>query len=506
MKQTKIIDQFIAAERANVPLVAINTPDPASTIAVIKKVYSGARPMVQWDIINGIVALNSAATDYVNTINRLPDGSTNPAIATGNPVEALMKMPRLPQSCIIFFHNAHMYVDKVMPGNMAPPVIQAIWNLRDFFKKVKTQLVMLAPNFTIPDELQHDVLLMDEPLPSDTELQGLITKAFVSNGLKAPRKNTMPAFVDATSGLAPFAIDQVIKMSVQKTRSGKPKIDMESLWQKKIMKIENTVGLKIHRTGPRFHDIGGNDNIKDLLLKIAKSETCPRLVVFIDEIEKAMQAAGTDTSGVTTDQLKVLLTEMQNNEWTGLICYGFPGTGKSELSKAFGRECGALTVEADLGAMKHIWVGSSEARMRNFVKIIKAMGGSRVFFMATCNHIAILRPELKRRFKKGIFFSDLPDDKEREVIWNLYLKKFNLMGQVRPMDRGWTGAEIRVCCETANELKISLVEACRFMTIVSHAMGSEGVTKMRQEASGKYISTQHPGVYTFQQKQNYMGV
>lgn len=780
MKPTiKITDQLLAAERADAPLIAINTPDPASTIRVIQKIWA-TKPIAQWDIINGVQPLNGLATSAVNVINSLPDGSVNAAVATSNPIEALMKIKALGQNAIVFFHNAHLFIDKMVPGNLAPPVIQAIWNLRDLFKKMKSQLIMLAPNFTIPDELQHDILLIDEPLPTENELASHITKAFVACGLKAPSKHTLPSLLDATSGLAPFAIDQVIKMSVQKTRTGKSKIDTEALWEKKIVKIESQAGLRIHRAGPRFSDIGGNENIKDLLFKIAKSETRPRLVVFIDEIEKAMAAAGTDTSGVTTDQLKVLLTEMQNNDWTGLICYGFPGclsgdteiiykrghrpcgrpiklidlyhkfngiknattrrrdltyptflhsltddeimfynrivavlesgikplvkvtyndgtmlratpdhpiltrsgfveagnlaegqiviargkmqarsaggkdltarppriiknvkyyplgslhetggyyykrvararliveaqlnnleydeflhalnnneglssafrylpadfdvhhldgntlndnienlmalpaveharlhgqtknfhveytkeihvisvisdgeemtydiqmseparnfcangivvhnTGKSELSKAFGHEANAITVEADLGAMKHIWVGSSEARMRNFIKIIKAMGGSRVFFMATCNHVAILRPELKRRFKKGIFFSDLPLPKERDVIWNLYFKKFNMHNQEKPNDDGWTGAEIRVCCETARELKISLTEACKFMTIVSKAMGTEGVRKMRQEASGKYISTQHPGVYTYNEQQKWEGI
>jgi hypothetical protein len=501
------INQFQTAKTANAPLIAINTPDPASTIKSIRTVYS-AGPVVQWDVINGIQSLGPLTIATCNQMNTMMDGSVNPAMATGNPVEALMKVagvakanPAMINDWIMFFIYGHLFMDKATPGNLAAPVVQAVWNIRDVFKRSKANLVILAPQFTVPDELQHDVVVIDEPLPSETELTTMINRSFSQAGLKKPTKRILPGLLDATSGLAPFAVDQIIKMSVTKTKRGKTNIDTDELWRRKITRIENTAGLKIHRFGPRFSDIGGNENIKDLLSRIAKSDRRPRLVVFIDEIEKALHAAGTDTSGTTTDQLKVLLTEMQNNDWTGLISYGFPGTGKSELSKAFGNEAGAITVEADLGAMKHIWVGSSEARMRSFVKIIKAMGGSRVFFMATCNHIDILRPELKRRFKKGIFFSDLPCKKERDVIWNLYLKKFSMPQQEMPIDEGWTGAEIRVCCETANELKIPLKEACRFMTIVSHAMGTESVEKMRREASGKYVSTQHPGVYKYEKEQ-----
>lgn len=497
-----MIEQFIKARNANVPLLAINTPDPASTIKAIHITHT-EDPIAQWDVINGLTAMTPSATTNVNRINTLPDGSINAAMATGNPVECLVKVaggpqiPGLPNNSIFFFHNTQMFIDKMQPGNtIASPVIQAIWNLRDRFRKIKSIMIMLSPHLKLPEELEHDVMLLDEPLPTEQDLASIVAKAFAGAGLKKPRKKAMPDFVDAVSGLATFPAHQIIRMSIERTRKGKPKIDLDSLWKQKIDKIESTHGLKIHRTGPRFTDIGGNENIKDMLRRIAKSAKRPRIVVFIDEIEKAMAAAGKDTSGVTTDQLKVLLTDMQNNDWTGCIIYGFPGTAKSQLAKAFGHEAGALTVEADLGAMKHIWVGSSEARMRSFMKIIKAMGNSKVFFMATCNHVEILRPELRRRFKHGIWFSDLPDKKTRDAIWEIYLKKHGIPTQDRPNDEGWTGAEIEVCCERAKDLGIPLKDAQRFMTILSQNMGDD-VHKMREAASGKYVSTEHPGTYTY---------
>lgn len=496
MTTTNGNSQFDIARRAGVPIISINTTDPASTIKRIMVLHSSA-PIAQWDVINGVQALTANLTDTVVNINRLPDGSVNPALATGNPVEALIKTAALPSSSILFFHNAQLFMDKLSPGGLAAPIIQAVWNMRDAYKKTKKTLVLLSPAFPVPAELEHDVFVIDEQLPSDQDLATLIVRTFTSNGLKKPTKKLLPTLIDATSGLAEFPIQQIVSMSTTRARNGKPKIDIDQLWRRKIEKINNVAGLLIHRTGPRFSDIGGNQNIKDLLLRVARSDNRPRLVVFIDEIEKALQAAGQDTSGVTTDQLKVLLTEMQNNGWTGLISYGFPGTGKSALAKAFGQEAGAITVEADLGAMKNIYVGSSEARMRAFVKIIKAMGGSKVFFIATCNMIEILKPELKRRFKKGIYFSDLPDKAERNVIWDIYFRKFGITNQEKPIDDGWTGAEIENCCETAHELNIPIKNASRFLTIVSQSMD---VNKVRKAASGKYVSTQHPGVYQYREE------
>jgi SpoVK/Ycf46/Vps4 family AAA+-type ATPase len=83
-------------------------------------------------------------------------------------------------------------------------------------------------------------------------------------------------------------------------------------------------------------------------------------------------------------------------------------------------------------------------------------------WIATCNRFASLTPELKRRFRFGTFFFDLPTSEERVLIWQLYCKKFNVSGEL-PNDTGWTGAEIRNCCTIAYRLKLSLREAAEFI-------------------------------------------
>jgi hypothetical protein len=484
-----MIEQFRAARRANAPIVAINTPDPASTVKTIKTAY-GADPIAQWNIIDGVTALNDAANVAVKNLN----AGEEPSVITGNPIEALRRSAAfIPSSGILFFHNAHFFAETT-PTDTHKPVIQAIWNLRDIWKNSSRTLVLLAPSFQVPMELRNDVVVIDEPLPTDKELAAIVVKGLARSSARKQNKKAVSKLVDAVAGLASFNAEQVVAMSVN-MKTKKP--DMEQVWEQKIKIIEQARGLKVYRHGATFGDIGGNDSIKNVLRKIARGTRRPRLIVFLDEIEKSMQAAGTDTSGTTTDQLKVLLTEMQDNDWTGTIVYGFAGTGKSELAKAFGKEAECPVVEADLGGMKNMWVGSSEANMRGFIKTIKGMSaGGNVFFIATCNGIAQLRPEFRRRFRKGIWFCDLPAWPERNKIWEIYLKKFGLSNQDKPVDEGWTGAEIRLCCENAHEYGISLVESAKYMTIVSQAMGEE-VEAMRQAASGKYIDAQNPGVYHY---------
>lgn len=485
----EMLNQFRAARRANAPIVAINTPDPASTIAAIKTIFNGSA-LAQWNIIDGVTPLNDVANVVVRNLN----AGEEPSVITGNPIEALRRSASfMPTSGILFFHNAHFFAETTATDTHKP-VIQAIWNLRDIWKNTSRTLVLLAPTIQIPAELRNDVVIIDEPLPTEKDLPAIVTRGLTRAGAKKLGKKAIGKVVDAVAGLAAFNAEQVVAMSVN-LKTKKP--DMEQVWEHKIKIIEQARGLKVYRKGASFSEIGGNHSIKNVLRKIARGSRRPRLVVFLDEIEKSMQAAGTDSSGTTTDQLKVLLTEMQDNDWTGMIIYGFAGTGKSELAKAFGKEAECPVVEADLGGMKNMWVGSSEANMRGFIKTIKGMSlGKNVFFIATCNGIANLRPEFKRRFRKGIWFCDLPAKPERDDIWKIYFNKWGLPDQNRAADEGWTGAEIRLCCENAHEYGISLSESAKYMTVVSQAMGEE-VEAMRQAASGKYIDAQNPGVYHY---------
>jgi hypothetical protein len=489
----EMIRQVESARRASAPIVAITTPDPASTIRSIQVVF-GDSPLAQWDVVNGVRSMNTLSRAAVTSMHTI-EGQLMPApTITGNPVAALMLSTQwLPDGSILFFHNAHFYVEQTA-SDSHKPVVQAVWNARDEWRGKRRTLILLAPSFTLPMELRNDVAIIDEPLPTDQDMAAVVARGISrANGRKITR-GERAKLIDAVSGLASFNAEQVISMSVS-PRTKKP--IMEEVWSHKIKLIEQARGLKVYRRGASLNQIGGNANIKNLMVKIARGKRPPRLIVFMDEIEKTMQAAGTDTSGTTTDQLKVLLTKMQDNFWTGFMIYGFAGTGKSQLAKAFGNEAGCPTVEADLGAMKNMWVGSSEANMRSFIKVIEAMGGREVFFVATCNSVVNLPPEFKRRFRKGVWFCDLPAAPERKQIWDIYFRKLGIpMDSPRPNDEGWTGAEIELCCENSHEFGISLEEASRYMTITSQAMGDQ-VEKMRLAADGKFINAGHTGIYHY---------
>jgi len=154
------------------------------------------------------------------------------------------------------------------------------------------------------------------------------------------------------------------------------------------------------------------------------------------------------------------------------------------------------TIALDTNAMKSSLVGSSEQKIRQAMKVVTAVSNDRPLFVATCNAIANLPPELRRRFTAGTFFFDLPDEVERDTIWSYYLAKFKLdyRKETRPDDANWTGAEIRACCQGAWERGVSLVNAAQFVVPVAKA-DPERIERLRKEAAGRYISASYSGTF-----------
>jgi hypothetical protein len=474
------IDTFLTARTVSTPLVAVRTPDPASSIRAIGDAIERfdermgtATPIISWDIIRGLVGLNQTGkrtvADTVTTLSL-------------KPTDALEIAESLPEDTVLFFINGHRFYED-------PGVAQGIWNLRDPFKAAGKMLVLLTtPGAILPPELSSDVLVLDEPLPSISDLERIVLDTYAGADLKTPEPEILTKATDALIGLAAFPAEQALAMSL--TPKG---LDTAGLWERKRKLIEQTPGLSIWRGNESFEKIGGADNIKNFLSAVLNGIDPPRVIVFIDEIEKAFAGTGTDLSGVKTELTGTMLTWMQDREADGCLFLGPPGCAKSAVGKAAGNLAGILTIGLDFGGMQNSLIGASGERLRTALNIIDAISQGRAMFLATCNSINSLPTELRRRFKLGTFFFDLPTAEEREMIWKIYREKYGVSGK-RPADEGWTGAEIKECCQKAYRLEISLDQAASYIVPVAKS-AAEQIKNLRLQASGKYISASIPGVY-----------
>ena len=488
MSDKMIQQQLKAARRVSVPLIAIVTPDPAQTVReVVAALDNGDAQFCSWDIVRGFA-------------EPLIDRSYGTASVMGgedaklNPITLIDSLPRLPPGAIVFLHAADRLINDPSAGLM---MAQGIWNLRDQYKVNRRTLIMLVRDARLPAELKDDVLVLDEPLPTLEQLGqivgGLTKDAKKANGSFACDDDTRAAAAGRLTGLSAFAAEQAAAMSLLK--SG---FDLDAMWHRKRKLIEATPGLSVYAGQERFDAIGGCANVKRFLSRVINGKRKPRAVVFIDEIEKSLGGSQHDTSGVSQDQLRTLLTEMQDHSIRGTMFVGHGGTAKSAIAKAAGNESDGMTIQLDLGGSKGGIVGQSESQIREAFKVIRAVGGDDVIAIATCNKIADLPPELRRRFTLGTFFFDLPTEEERESIWSLYLSKHEIPKNrsKRPKDAGWTGAEIKACVENAYDQGVSLIEASEYITPIAIS-APDRIASLRSMASGKFLSASHSGLYTY---------
>lgn len=265
---SKLPVQFRAARSVGIPLIAIHTADPAATMAAIRATFNGTPPAIlHWDCVCGVRAINKAGEEVLS-------GIPTPASLIG-PVDALLAIFDVPEGTVTFMANMHRVINE-------PGVSQAVWNLRDSYKRNQRTLVMLAPSLELPVEIQQDVLVFDEPLPNEGQLADIIRDTYKSAQGSNPDMaipEDISGSLDAICGLAAFPAEQSCCMAM--TKKG---INNEWLWERKRKAIEATPGLSVWRGGESFDDIGGCENVKTFMRAILAGNDPPRAIVFIDEI------------------------------------------------------------------------------------------------------------------------------------------------------------------------------------------------------------------------------
>lgn len=486
MDTEKLKQQIAGARRLGVPLLAIETPDMAATIqlAVAAMTNGSALPVYVWDVVNGLRYANKEGEVEIGRLNLNAESLAEQTI---NATEMLVFCGKLAQRSAVFMLNAHLFWGQ-------ESVTQGIWNLRDKFKSTKRTLILLGASMRLPAELERDVLVLDEPLPDDEALGKIADDLYNQIGTTAKfPKGMRDKTVRASRGLSAFAAEQAIALSL--TKSG---IDTDQLWEHKRKMVEQTKGLRVQSGGETFKDIGGLAAIKEFGKLLFSGAEPPSAIIWVDEIEKAMAGSSGpigDSSGTSQDQLGQLLQEMQANKWPGMILPGPPGTAKSLFAQALAAEHDVPCIALDLGAMKGSLVGQSEQQIRAAMKVIKAVAGTGAYWIATCNRMESLPPELRRRFTDGIRFFDLPDDEERASIWVIMRKKYSIKeADVQPDDHQWTGADIRNVCALAYRLKVTLRKAATYITPVAKS-DPHSIERLRKLAHNSFLSASKPGLY-----------
>ena len=483
-KKHSIPDRVKMARKVATPIIAVGTPDQPATVAAIAEAGNGY-PILVWSTATGLIGGNPAGESVTKKLK-----NAERIRAATAAVDALRDAtPQKTLLCII--HSQQ-------PLRHEPTFTASLTMNRDVLMRTGKCILLLSPMVDIPDALQHDVMTLNDPLPADDEIRETINDSWeavkhADDTLKKPAKKALDRAVAGLRGLSAFEVGQASSMSLVEHRA----LDAEDLHSRRNSMVDSMPGLSVDVFKGTFSDIRGIGRARWFADRLFGGPEAPSVLLRIDELEKKMGGNANDYEGGATkgDELQVLLTEMEDNNWSGVIAYGPPGSGKTLWTRAMGPTHGAQTFNLDLGGTRSKYVGESEQNIRAAMRTVKAIGGERVYVVATCNELDNLKPELKRRFTDGVFFFDLPTAEELADLWTLYRKQYGIdPDEPTPESDQWTGAEVRNACRLAHRLQIPLAEAAAEIIPVIES-DPEGIERRRKQADGRFKSASNPGVY-----------
>lgn len=335
------------------------------------------------------------------------------------------------------FDQETYIVLKDVHGELAAPKIVALLkriaenNL--YNDDYSATIFILSETTIIPKELENYITVFDIPLPTTSEILGIINN-FISNMNIVVEQETIDDIALSFKGLNEFQIKQILNLAYQ-DGGCIDKDDKLLILKEKEQLIKKSGMLEIVNFSETIDDIGGLENLKDWLARKAK--------VFAN-LDKAIKF------GVDVPK--------------GIMIIGMPGCGKSLTAKATASLFEIPLVRLDVGRLLGKYVGESEENMRKALKLSEAIspcvlwideiekafagvggdGGGNdvttrlfgqfltwmqekentVFIVATANDISKIPPEFLRKGRfDELFFVDLPNGEERRKILDIHLKK-----------------------------------------------------------------------------------
>lgn len=425
--KTRLINYF----KASFPGIAIQTCEEARALGdIIEAAKAVKRGVITW-----------SATEGMKMVLPSPKALDN----TKDPFDALSQRHK---DSIYIFRDIHLF-----PFGKDPMLTRALRDLLTWAPTEGSGIVFVGPEFKPHNTFEKTVTVLDYSLPGKDDL-GKIAKGIAESVGK--KVDAGEEVIRALGGLSTHEAENALALSIIETG----KFDPSIIYREKVQAVKKTGLLDIVEADKGgLEAIGGLEELKGWITK--------RRRAYSPEAEKF---------GLPAPK--------------GCLLVGVPGTGKSLSAKAIGTALGVPTVRLDIGSLFNSLVGESEARTRDALKLAEAMspcvlwideidkgfagssgsgsgdsGVTRrvfgtviswmqerrrpVFLVATANQVHNLPPELLRKGRfDEIFAVDLPNSKEREMIFSIHITKkgrkvkdFDLRA-LSSATEGFTGSEI----------------------------------------------------------------
>jgi ATP-dependent 26S proteasome regulatory subunit len=432
-----LVDQLDLLIRSRTPILWIRSLEEDRVEALLEQVCErlGGRSLLRWDFVAGC----SGAP------NRQGEASRNPSAALD-----LLDGLAADQGAILLLRDFHRYCDDA-------GICRRLRNLSSSLRQVPHTLVISAPDWRLPAELEECVTLLDLPLPGADEISNLLGSIASASGhpLAAEALARLSA---ACHGLSEQRVRQLAARALAR-RGRLDDDDLAEVLEEKRQAIARSELLEYCPSEATPADIGGLDALKH----------------WLDQRHRAFSEEAR-SFGLPLPR--------------GVLLVGPQGTGKSLTAKAIAHSWGMPLLRLDVGRLFAGLVGASEARTREMIQRAEAMapcvlwideidkgfgltmggdgrsdGGtsqrvlasmltwmaektSAVFVVATANGVERLPGELLRKGRfDEIFLLELPDATERRAILDLQLRRRRPRHQL-PLEvlidrtQGFSGAEL----------------------------------------------------------------
>lgn len=425
-------DKLVNYFKAAFPGIAIQTTEEARALAdVIDAAKSVKRNVITWSITEGMKSIGAQGVkEIANTLD---------------PVDAFKLRHK---ESIYIFRDLNLF-----PFGKDPLLTRAFRDLLAWAPSEGSCVICIGAEFKPHQTVEKLMTILDYSLPSKEDLKKIAGEIAKSAGKKYEATDEV---VKALGGLSTVEAENALALSIIEAQGFSPKV----IYREKVLAVKKTGLLDIIEANEAgLASIGGLEEFKEWVEK--------RKRAFTPEAEKF---------GLPTPK--------------GVLLVGVPGGGKSLAAKAIGTALAVPTVRLDIGSLFNSLVGESESRTRDALKLAEAMspcvlwideidkglagasgsgsgdsGVTRrvfgtviswmqerarpVFLVATANQVTALPPELLRKGRfDEIFAVDLPNSKEREMIFEIHLKKkgrkikdFNLT-LLAAQAKDFTGSEI----------------------------------------------------------------
>ncbi|MEL6496168.1 MAG: AAA family ATPase [Cyanobacteria bacterium J06623_7] len=403
-------EEFSLLLRACYPLIYLPTREEERAEKAIATAVDklGQRNVYIWDFVNG----------YQSNPNNTGFGKRNPLQA----LEFISSMPKNAGSVFIL-RDFQRFLEDIA-------ISRELRNLARILKSQPKNIVIIAPQVQIPDELTEIITVVEFALPTAPEI-----KTEIQNLTAATNQNLSEQLLDelvrAAQGLSLERIRRVLTRAIA-TNGKLEEEDVELILEEKRQSIRQTQILDYYPATEQISDIGGLDNLKSWLLR---------------------------RGGAFSEQAR----EYGLPNPRGLLLVGIQGTGKSLTAKAIAHHWHLPLLRLDVGRLFAGLVGESESRTRQTIELAEALAPcilwideidkgfagidgkgdsgttsrvfgtfitwlaekkTPVFVVATANNIRALPPEMLRKGRfDEIFFVGLPDRDEREAIFKVHLAK-----------------------------------------------------------------------------------